>query len=90
MLERIFDMFAQIPRPGREGPGIGLTPARRVVQLHGGTISASADTFLAPVAAMPTPRVGRRGRHCGRKRSGSEPLTAARRLPDCEYHSRIA
>lgn len=40
MLERIFDMFTQVPRPGREGLGIGLTLARRIAQLHGGTISA--------------------------------------------------
>jgi signal transduction histidine kinase len=46
MLPRIFDMFAQL-RDYRDrtqgGLGIGLTLARRLVELHGGSIEASSD-----------------------------------------------
>ncbi len=41
MLERIFEMFVQVPRQGvREGLGIGLTLVKRIVELHGGTVVA--------------------------------------------------
>jgi CheY-like chemotaxis protein len=46
MLRGIFDLFAQAERSGRRpagGLGIGLTLARRLVELHGGTITASSD-----------------------------------------------
>ena len=45
MLERIFDLFAQAhadPARGRGGLGIGLTIARRLVELHGGSIAAES------------------------------------------------
>jgi two-component system CheB/CheR fusion protein len=45
MLERIFDLFAQSEDPGNEtggGLGIGLNLARRLVELHGGSISAES------------------------------------------------
>jgi signal transduction histidine kinase/ActR/RegA family two-component response regulator len=46
MLPRIFDMFTQL-RDYRDrtqgGLGIGLTLARRLVELHGGSIDASSD-----------------------------------------------
>jgi PAS domain S-box-containing protein len=45
-LERIFELFSQIPT-GQEraqgGLGIGLTLARRLVELHGGTVEARSD-----------------------------------------------
>jgi PAS domain S-box-containing protein len=41
MLERVFDMFTQVDATSAHGGlGIGLTLARRLVQLHGGTIEA--------------------------------------------------
>jgi PAS domain S-box-containing protein len=46
MLARIFDLFAQGQGPNADessGLGIGLTLARRLVELHGGTIQATSD-----------------------------------------------
>ena len=46
MLPRIFDMFMQADRSidrAHGGLGVGLTVARRLVGLHGGSITASSD-----------------------------------------------
>jgi CheY-like chemotaxis protein len=46
LLERVFDMFAQGERTlarSEGGLGIGLTLARRIVALHGGTIKATSE-----------------------------------------------
>ncbi len=46
MLPRIFDMFTQADRSidrAHGGLGVGLTVARRLVELHGGSISAASD-----------------------------------------------
>ena len=62
MLEKIFDVFTQVSRSvkqARGGLGIGLTLVRRLVELHGGTITAASDgpgtgstfTLLLPLGA---------------------------------------
>jgi signal transduction histidine kinase len=54
LLPRIFDMFMQVDHTsdrGRSGLGIGLTLARRLIELHGGTIEVRSGgggtTFVA-------------------------------------------
>ncbi|HXD05725.1 MAG TPA: response regulator, partial [Burkholderiaceae bacterium] len=46
MLERIFDMFAQLEDPMQKtqaGLGIGLTLVRQLVELHGGSVRAESE-----------------------------------------------
>jgi CheY-like chemotaxis protein/anti-sigma regulatory factor (Ser/Thr protein kinase) len=45
MLGRIFELFQQADRPADQAPGglgLGLTLVRRLVELHGGTVTASS------------------------------------------------
>lgn len=64
MLERIFGLFEQVDRTGsgtHDGLGLGLTLARRIVELHGGSIVAFSEgkdrgsqfTVRLPLAAQP-------------------------------------
>jgi CheY-like chemotaxis protein len=43
ILPRVFDTFAQVPGRSQGGLGIGLSLARRVVDMHGGSIMAHSD-----------------------------------------------
>jgi signal transduction histidine kinase/CheY-like chemotaxis protein len=70
MLHHIFDLFAQadrLPDSVQEGLGIGLTLVRKLVGLHGGSVSAASEgpdrgsEFVVrlpalPVEAVPTSR----------------------------------
>lgn len=54
---RIFDAFEQGSAPGRGGTGLGLSVTRRLVELHGGTLSVDSEpgrgstfSFALPVA----------------------------------------
>jgi signal transduction histidine kinase/CheY-like chemotaxis protein len=62
MLERIFEMFTQVERPHpspHDGLGVGLTLAKRLVELHGGTVSAhskgpgTGSCFIVRLDALP-------------------------------------
>jgi signal transduction histidine kinase len=68
-LTRIFDRFAQAPTKGatRRGSGLGLTIAKGVTDLHGGTIEAKNDpaggcvfSVCIPVYAPPKEAAGGR------------------------------
>jgi len=67
MLERVFDPFFQAPQPLARhtgGLGLGLAIVRRIVELHGGTVSAYSDgpgkgsrfVVLLPLGAQAAPR----------------------------------
>jgi signal transduction histidine kinase len=67
MLSRIFEPFTQGDRsPGRAegGLGVGLSLARMLVELHGGTLSAASDgvghgsEFVVRLPARPAPECG--------------------------------
>jgi CheY-like chemotaxis protein len=64
MLDAIFDMFTQVDRSlerTQAGLGVGLTLAKRIIELHGGTITAESEgqgygsrfTVRLPVARAP-------------------------------------
>jgi signal transduction histidine kinase len=70
MLEKVFDLFAQVD-DSQEGLGIGLALVRQVVSMHGGTVQAFSDgpglgtevVVRLPAsieAAAPAPQVVRR------------------------------
>ncbi|MCS0806418.1 PAS domain S-box protein [Massilia agilis] len=63
-LPRVFELFAQVQREGARGMGglgIGLTMARSLVEMHGGSVAVASDgpgrgsefTVRLPVAAKP-------------------------------------
>ncbi len=77
MLDKIFDLFAQVDpsdRRARSGLGIGLTLAKRLVELHGGTIQAhssgkdSGSEFIVRLPLHPGRQLTRRPRHRGTTR----------------------
>ncbi|GJH04567.1 PAS domain-containing hybrid sensor histidine kinase/response regulator [Paraburkholderia terrae] len=46
LIPTLFDLFEQAPadgQPGKSGLGIGLSVARSLVSMHGGTVTASSD-----------------------------------------------
>src|SRR5262245_49976726 len=91
MLPRVFDLFAQADRSlsrSEGGLGIGLTLVHRLVELHGGTVSAHSEgpgrgtEFVvrlprapAPSAAVPAPVPGAPGIAGAVPGSGARPRT---------------
>ncbi len=84
MLDEIFELFTQVepaPERSRGGLGIGLTLARRLLELQGGSIQAysagegrgSEFTVRLPLQAGPTPQ-------SGTPSPQSESATVARRV----------
>jgi signal transduction histidine kinase/CheY-like chemotaxis protein len=70
MLPRVFDMFTQVERSldrSRGGLGIGLTLVKRLVEMHGGSVTAHSDgpdrgstfTVRLPVVLGAAPRADR-------------------------------
>jgi two-component system, sensor histidine kinase len=85
MLTHIFDMFAQVDQSlerSQAGLGVGLTLARRLVELHGGTLEArsagsgqgSSFEIRLPLAADITPGAGLQ------PWAGDEPLLVRHRV----------
>lgn len=80
MTDGIFAMFAQIDRPqerGFTGLGIGLTLARSLVEMHGGTIAVHSDgaergsTFTIRLPVRAHPRVTGAGTEAPKRAEGA-------------------
>jgi PAS domain S-box-containing protein len=62
-LDRVFELFAQLEGEPKEGLGIGLSLARQLVALHGGTLTAHSEgtdrgsTFVVELPAARTAAV---------------------------------
>ncbi|RPI16154.1 MAG: PAS domain-containing protein [Lysobacterales bacterium] len=79
----LFDLFVQVERPGKDGRGglgIGLMLVKRLVELHGGTVSAhsagvgSGSEFVIELPALPGVPAG------GERERGSVQGFSARRV----------
>jgi len=86
MLEHVFDLFTQADRPldrSQGGVGLGLTLVRRLVQMHGGTVTARSDgagkgsTFEVRLPAVPQ----------AASEAPYAPTPAARRADDAPPHA---
>src|SRR4029079_13924885 len=75
MLEQVFDLFAQGERTlarTEGGLGIGLTLARRIVALHGGSITAASEgAGKGSTFTVRLPRLADYARHLSRGMRGA-------------------
>ena len=79
MLPRVFDLFTQdraVTGRSHAGLGIGLALARRLVEMHGGTIEARSDGTGCGSAFTIRLPVQRRGRIEVLRSSGARPRRA--------------
>jgi CheY-like chemotaxis protein len=84
MLPRVFDMFRQADRTGgrsRGGLGIGLSLVKRIVEMHGGTVTAHSDGLgLGSEFVVRIPAVERPWRDLPVGRSAADGSQARRRI----------
>jgi signal transduction histidine kinase len=84
-LPALFDLFVQAPPPSgrsRDGLGIGLFVARKLMDMHGGTISVASDglgkgcefSITLPLASAPLPALSGDATLAARKRAGGRRL----------------
>jgi signal transduction histidine kinase len=69
-LARVFEPFVQVPKAAAGGSGLGLTISKRIVEAHGGQLTAQSEpgrgstfTFTIPIgngqaAGAPVPETG--------------------------------
>ena len=96
MLPRVFDMFRQADRTGgrsRGGLGIGLSLVKRIVEMHGGTVTATSEglglgsEFVVRIPAhrrarMPAASTAGRRHGDARRGAGSWSSTTTRTRPN--------
>ena len=82
MLPRIFDLFVQEHRTSRAGGiGLGLTLARRLVELHGGSLEAhSAGTGMGAELTVRLPLLAADARAGASAKAGPEAAGPSRRV----------
>jgi PAS domain S-box-containing protein len=99
-LSRIFDMFRQADRSldrSRGGLGIGLTLAKRLLELHGGTLEArsrgvghgSTFTLSLPLADQPAAAVAEPAVRVERRKSVRCRVLVAEDIPDAAEMMRV-
>jgi signal transduction histidine kinase len=59
-LARVFEPFVQVPHAAAGGSGLGLTISKRIVEAHGGQLTAQSEpgrgstfTFTIPIGMGP-------------------------------------
>lgn len=83
MLEKVFDLFAQVDpadRRARTGLGIGLTLAKSLIELHGGTVEARSsgqDTGTELIVRLPL------------RTASVEPVAPAAPQPSAQVRRRV-
>jgi PAS domain S-box-containing protein len=89
LLPLLFEMFTQAPLTlarSRGGLGLGLTIVRSLVEMHGGTVSASSDgpdrgsEFVIRLPSAPAARDEARSGPAGEDHGGLEPAPSGRRV----------